>query len=315
MLSPAAAASAVHLAHQFTSAARQLNSTDLGAIREEPALVDFGETIRSSLEDGSGAVVLRGFPVDSEPSTVTRVAYWVLMCAIGMPVYQSAEGELMMDIRDVSEESSEVHRPTLRLARSRQALPFHTDRCDVVGTLCLSEADSGGASRVASTVAVYEDLRARKPAVLEHLLLGTTRRLPSGRNQRIPVITVQDGLISSQFSATYAAAADNHSFDARALAEVSASAARNAWSMDLRRGDIQLLNSHVTLHARDPYSDTEATQRHLLRVWLSVANSRPISKTQEVLWGSVEPGAIRGGVPTDPGGARSPFDAGQRVTR
>jgi len=47
-------------------------------------------------------------------------------------------------------------------------------------------------------------------------------------------------------------------------------------------GDIQFLNNFVTLHTRREYEDwpEESRKRHLLRLWLSDPNGRPIPKDQ-----------------------------------
>jgi hypothetical protein len=47
-------------------------------------------------------------------------------------------------------------------------------------------------------------------------------------------------------------------------------------------GDIQFLNNFVTLHTRREYDDwpDDARKRHLLRLWLSDPNGRPIPKDQ-----------------------------------
>jgi hypothetical protein len=48
--------------------------------------------------------------------------------------------------------------------------------------------------------------------------------------------------------------------------------------MDLRPGDIQLLNNSVVLHSRTAYRDhaEEHRKRYLLRLWLNVENGRPV---------------------------------------
>ncbi len=68
--------------------------------------------------------------------------------------------------------------------------------------------------------------------------------------------------------------------------------------MELRAGDIQLLNNHVTYHARTAFEDDEQSGRDrlLYRLWLSMPNSRGLPTGFEVLWGSIEPGALRGGI-------------------
>ena len=70
------------------------------------------------------------------------------------------------------------------------------------------------------------------------------------------------------------------------------------YEMPLRPGDLQLLNSHVTYHARTAYEDDAASgqDRLLYRLWLSMPNSRALPPGFEVLWGRIEAGALRGGV-------------------
>lgn len=63
-------------------------------------------------------------------------------------------------------------------------------------------------------------------------------------------------------------------------------------------GDVLLMNNHVVYHARAPYQDGEDTgsERLLFRLWLAVANSRPLPESQAVLFGDVPAGAVRGGI-------------------
>jgi hypothetical protein len=54
----------------------------------------------------------------------------------------------------------------------------------------------------------------------------------------------------------------------------------------------------VTYHARTAFEDDERSGRDrlLYRLWLSMPNSRALPPGFEVLWGSIEPGALRGGI-------------------
>jgi hypothetical protein len=47
-------------------------------------------------------------------------------------------------------------------------------------------------------------------------------------------------------------------------------------SMDFQEGDIQLLNNHVTVHAREAFVDHGelGRQRHVLRMWITVDDTR-----------------------------------------
>ena len=63
-------------------------------------------------------------------------------------------------------------------------------------------------------------------------------------------------------------------------------------------GEIQLLNNHVIFHARTAYEDHPEPEckRHILRVWLSMPNSRPIDPLFKANCGPTAAGAIRGGM-------------------
>ena len=80
-----------------------------------------------------------------------------------------------------------------------------------------------------------------------------------------------------------------------------------SYTMDIQPGDIQLLNNHVVYHARTTYEDDPrpGRDRFLMRLWLSMPNSRALPEGYESLWGSIEPGALRGGIAQAMGGARA----------
>ena len=51
-----------------------------------------------------------------------------------------------------------------------------------------------------------------------------------------------------------------------------------AADLPFQEGDLQILNSHVTLHSRRPYEDWEdpSQKRHLYRLWLENEDLRPV---------------------------------------
>ena len=69
------------------------------------------------------------------------------------------------------------------------------------------------------------------------------------------------------------------------------------YSMELERGDMQLLNSFVTLHSRTPFKDFDVAdqKRHLMRLWMSIPSSQGLPEDWAEYWGDVRPGAVRGG--------------------
>jgi hypothetical protein len=70
------------------------------------------------------------------------------------------------------------------------------------------------------------------------------------------------------------------------------------YSMELERGDMQLLNSFVTLHSRTPFEDHAEPdkKRHLRGLWLAIPAGQPLPREWAEYWGDVQAGAVRGGL-------------------
>ena len=68
--------------------------------------------------------------------------------------------------------------------------------------------------------------------------------------------------------------------------------------MRLEPGDIQWLHNHTTLHARSSYTDggPEPSRRHLLRLWITPPNARPLPPLFAERFGTTEVGPSRGGI-------------------
>jgi hypothetical protein len=181
----------------------------------------------------------------------------------------------------------------------------------VVGLLCVGQAEAGGLSKVASTVAVHNEILRRRPDLLE-LLYRPYPRSRLGEEKggdrmfyMLPVFGLRDGRFTSHYSRTYIEAAQKMPDVPRLtppqleamdlLAEVADSL---CYRMRLEPGDMQFLNNHVIYHARTAFEDDVARGqvRLLYRLWLSMPNSRALPAGHEVLWGSTGAGALRGGI-------------------
>lgn len=68
--------------------------------------------------------------------------------------------------------------------------------------------------------------------------------------------------------------------------------------MAIEPGDIQLLQNHTIFHGRMAYEHSGALeqQRHMLRLWISAPNGRPLPPHFAERYGTVEQGAVRGGI-------------------
>jgi hypothetical protein len=293
-----------------------------------PLLAEIGD----ELENGLGAIRLRGLPIEDRSDDDIRQIFWGLSQHLGTAVYQNARAELMGEVRDETKLAEKTYAPlesgkvvsSRARARSTGPLRWHTDRCDVIALLCARNAKAGGVSKLTSIVTIYNEIQRRRPDLLELLCQDYWRSRPADedgiaptRAFALPVFGVQDGKLTCQYSRTYVeqaqefpevprmTAAQNEALDL--MAEVAEEVCLYAPFVP---GDIQLLNNHVIFHGRTAYEDDSDShqERLLFRLWLSMPNSRRLPRGFENLWGSAEPGALRGGVP-QPGGTRIPLKA------
>ncbi|HUK08855.1 MAG TPA: TauD/TfdA family dioxygenase [Stellaceae bacterium] len=288
-----------------------------------PGLKALLDDVADELENGSGMMKLRGFPVARYTETQLRQLYFGLGANLGTPVFQNRGGELMRLIRDEGAgvgarygqvENTPDGKPFLSsYARtlSNGALRFHTDRTDVVGLLCVRQAAKGGVSTISSSVAVHNEMIRRRPD-LAALLYAPYYRSRHGEEAEnndqvyaLPIFGARDGRFTSHFSLTYIEEAQMVSgvpkltpAQKEALDLLLALARELSFEMTLDAGDIQFLNSHVTYHGRTPFQDDKASghDRLLMRLWLAMPNSRALPVGQEVLWQRIEAGAVRGGI-------------------
>ena len=292
------------------------------------------ERIQNELEEGSGLFRLRGIPVEQYSLDQLKAFYLSFGDHVGQPVSQSVIGQRLMHIEDEGEKSKdygvldtegsdEGFRSSRSRALSTGGLRFHTDRCDVVSLLCIRQASQGGHSKIASAIAIHNAMLERRPDLLSELFTAYPRSRfgeevsDASAYYMLPVFNVRDGKFTTHYSRTYIEASQANEDVPRlratqneALDLLAELANELCFEMTLQPGDIQLLNNHVIYHARDPYVDDAATgnKRLLLRLWLSMPNSRPLPESYEVLFGPTDPGVLRGGIWPDGKAYQLPMD-------
>jgi hypothetical protein len=281
--------------------------------------------VAGELENGCGVVTLRGLPVARYTPEELRQIWFGLGSHLGRPVFQNRRGELMRDIRDEGPgvgarygqipagDGAAAGAVLSSYARtlSNGPLRFHTDRCDVVGLLCAGQARTGGISKLCSSVAVHNEMLRRRPDLARALYQDVYRSRFGEEADRpevvypLPVFGARDGKFTSHYSLTFIEVAQMvpgvprlSEAQREAITLLAALAEELAFEMRFEPGDMQLLNNHVVYHARTAFEDDAATGRTrlLYRLWLSMPNSRALPPGHEVLWGSVEAGALRGGI-------------------
>lgn len=236
-----------------------------------------------ALDSGRGFVLVRGVPVERYGEEDASLAYWGLGLHLGRAVSQNAAGDLLGHVRDAGLERRD---PTVRLYRTREPLAFHTDGSDIVGLLCLRPAKSGGTSRIASSVAIYNEILRRRPDLVStlHEPFPFDRNGEEGPGEppyfELPICRQADGRLRTFYIGWYIRDSQRHPEAPRLTAaqrevidlidEIAADPGIHL-DMDFRVGDIQWLKNAAILHARTEFEDYAEPERkrHLLRLWLT----------------------------------------------
>ncbi len=276
--------------------------------------------ISSVLEDGCGFARLKSLPLDRWSMEDRELIWMGLASHIGVPVYQNYQGQLIRPITaergDVGDRYGQLEMDSGQFLSSRartasnSELRFHTDRCDVVALLCTGQAETGGDSRIASSVTVHNEMLKRAPELCK-MLYEDLPRSRIGEEQGgetawyyLPVWGVQNNKFTSHYSRTYVEALEYVSgapqvsdVQWKAMDMLAELADECALSMRLDPGDIQFLNNHVIYHSRGSYQDNpdKGLVRSLTRIWLC-SPQRALPEKHKILWGEVESGKIRGGI-------------------
>ncbi len=269
--------------------------------------------IHERLENGRGVVVLRGLPAERYSRAQLRLIFWALGLHLGTAVSQSSTGELMVDLCKIGDDA---HRCACDGRPQCQGLDFRTDSADVVASLVTRAAKSGGLSVICSALAIRDVIASIRPDLLEVLYQpfwwSWKGRQGDGEQPYYaqPIYTENGGRFSSRIDSSDIVAAYEEfanelqplaecQIEALTLVDTLANDARFQLSMMFEPGDIQLLNNHVVYHARTGFENYggEARKHHLLRMWLSVPNSRPLSPLMLPIYRDLRGGAVRGGFP------------------
>lgn len=263
------------------------------------------------IETGRGFVLVRGFPRALYSDADCELVYWGLGAHFGKPVSQNARGHLLGHVRD---EGGSIADPNTRAYQTNMRMDFHTDLLpvDVLGLFCLRSAKSGGASKLVSALTVHNILRDERPDLLDQLYgmfhLDWRGEEPAGEAPwfTLPMFSESKGRITTRICSIpyYDSAArfgDDYKPSAlqrEALVTVQdiANRANVMLTMEFQEGDIQLINNHIMLHAREAYVDHDepGRERHLLRMWVAVddARRRPLAPALEQRYRWVRAGGI-----------------------
>lgn len=294
-----------HLSHGRTPDSLTSDQLPLGALAEPIA------ELRHELVDRSGFALVEGVPVEELELQEIEMVFWAIGLHLGTPVSQSVMGERLGHVTDVTATD-----PDARAYRNKSELTPHTDPADLLTFLCIHPAAHGGVSRFVSSMAIHEEIRRRRPDLLERLYRGYHYHR-GGENRpgsapvtphRVPVFSRHQGLTSCRYVRYYIEVAadeddtitldetDREAFD---LLEELAADPNLHFEFTLKSGQAVFANNFTVMHARSGFeNDPELPPRLLLRMWLSTNPRRPV--TPDIAHFDGEPGipAVKGRTPS-----------------
>jgi hypothetical protein len=122
-------------------------------------------------DDGRGFAVIRGIDPSRYSIDELKAIFWAVGTHLGSLIPQNLKGERMVTVADRGYGPADTH---IRSSMTNRQISFHTDtvifgEIDIVALLCVVQAESGGASRLASAGAIYNLIAKESPELLEPL--------------------------------------------------------------------------------------------------------------------------------------------------
>ena len=265
--------------------------------------------ILDGLLEGRGFILLRGLPLIQWPIEKIAAIYMGLGRYMGTLRSSNGKGHLLGHVRDQGVNVEEG----ARFYQTNKKLDYHTDSADIVGLLCLQKAKEGGESFIASSMALYNELIARRPDLISAMFTPypTDRRgeVPDGLDPwfEIPIFSWFEGHLSCVYLRHYIEEAQRRFPKAPRLSQEQIEVMDEidlilqnpefALQMAFEPGDIQLLHNHQIMHSRNDFYNwpDPKLHRHLLRLWIAPELGRPLPDYFASRWGNVTPGD-RGGI-------------------
>jgi len=298
---------------------------DIGEITQAefplPTLTAKFDVLKQTLIKGIGFGVLRGLPTDNYSQQMSATIFCGIGVHLGKARSQNAAGHILGHVRDIGAKSDD---PNARIYQTSERQTFHTDSADVVGLLCLKKAQEGGASLLASTETIYNEMMQLRPDLAELLFqpIATDRRgeIPEGEKPyfEIPVFNWHQGRLTGIYQRQYIDSAQRFPsamrlselhVEALNLFDSLANEPSLHLSMQLEHGDMQFVHNHSMLHDRTGFLDwpEPENRRHLFRLWLSIEGDRELPESFKQRYGSIEVGD-RGGIITKGIKLNAPID-------
>ena len=176
-------------------------------------------------------------------------------------------------------------------------LPYHADLGDMIGFMCLRNAQSGGIRKIASSIAIYYEMMRLRPDlvnVLEQpfkMMIRQPHPGHGGNSTELPLFNWTEQKLSVSAYLVHIKRAQKQSGVAplslqqkEALQLFNEIAESLSFEINVVPGDIEFYNNHVVLHSRTAFShnDNPLLIRHFLRIWLTRKSFRPLPREHPI---------------------------------
>jgi hypothetical protein len=259
---------------------------------------------------GRGVALVKGLPREGVAEQDFELLTWAIGLHAGVARPQGKASHYLSAVRDVG---TAYRTGTGRGYSSNAELDFHTDSADVVALGCYNKAVAGGMSITTSTPAAYERMKQEHPGLLDflrrpiHFSRQGEQAPDEAPSYPHPIFDEADGRLFSKWNWNRVTSAQKLDGVPRltathreALETFDRLVRRGdlAHAMWLEPGDLQIINSHVTLHSRTDFTDHDepGRKRLLFRLWLAPPDGDRLPESWRVLYKAVEPGTVRGGI-------------------
>lgn len=243
-----------------------------------PALDELLADVRRQLLSGAGFALLRGIPTEELTEADLETLLLTIGTRLGIPIPQNPAADMIIHVRD---QGKDYFHPKVRAYETAAELEYHSDSSDVVGLLCVRPAMEGGVSTIVSSVAIHDEMVARRPDLAALLYADMWHANPiDDRVVPRPTWVRAGDRLFSHYGRRYielahaqterVAPLTSEQIAALDLFDELSHSPEFMLDMDFRPGDLQLLNNYVIMHSRTGYVDWPEFERrrHLCRLWV-----------------------------------------------
>ena len=299
-------AQAVHKAHQPEKPLFDYTRGDFDFRSAWPTIA----AALSETKRGRGIALVRGLPREGLTEDEFRLLTWAIGLHAGVARPQGKASQYISAVRD---EGTAYRTSAGRGYSSNAELDFHTDSSDVVALTTYNKAASGGMSIVTSSVAAYRAMSNEMPDLVPYLHqpIHFSRQQEQAPDEEPsypnPIFDQADGALFSKWNRNRMESAQKldgvprlSATHREALEQFDLLVRRPdlAYTMYLEPGDMQLINSHTTVHSRTDFVDHDdpARKRTLFRLWLATPDGERLPESWRPAYRAVEPRSVRGGI-------------------